>query len=109
MRRERQEKSSPLLPHMSAKNHFMARAFDSDSWLVCSDIIWESKHHTCPGYATIVDNHGTVVLSSKPNETQLLTWTIPIGSLSTKKKKRVTGNLDLVRLLSDALDPKKII
>ncbi len=89
------EKSSPILPYMQDKNHFITRAFDTNCWLVCSDIVWDSDKHICQGHAVILDSNGTIVKVSHPFESQLLIYDIPMSDLRKPKKKRVYGRDDL--------------
>ncbi len=97
---EKTEKSASFL---ESNAHFITRAFDTNCWLVCSDIVWESDTHTCPGYATILCGEGRVVVASEPFKTRLLTYAIPMEGLLKPKKKRFFGNRTLTELLCDTL------
>lgn len=77
----------------------ISRAFDNQCWFIASDIVWdEDDFQVCQGYATILDDYGQVVAQSQPFQEVLLTYTIPIESLTDEKsikKTRRHGNPEL--------------
>jgi len=94
---------SPMLPHLSEKQHLTARAFDSNCWLICSDVVIDTPPFICPGSATIIDSNGSVHLSTRPFQTELISMTIDVPNLNLPRKKRWNGSPHLAKQLAHHL------
>lgn len=98
---------SPMADHLANKNHFIARAFDTNCWLICSDVTIDTATHTCPGSACILDGNGTIHRLSSPYETTLLIHRIDLEPLSKNKKRRFYGHLELATQLGKLMIESK--
>lgn len=98
-------KDDQMVHFLHLKNHFIARAFDNDCWLICSDIIWnENDLNTCPGYSCIVSRDGNLVAQGLPFTENLISYAIPLNSLNSQKKGRFLGNPELFKFVKITYD-----
>ncbi|MBA3535947.1 MAG: carbon-nitrogen hydrolase family protein [Tatlockia sp.] len=69
-----------MLSYLNRKSHFIARAFENECWLACSDITLENDgEFVCPGSATILDKNGEVVCLSNHLEKCCYSTTSPLN------------------------------
>jgi len=94
-----------MLNFLNSKSHFIARAFENESWFAASDIVWEDDgKYICPGSATIFNKNGEMVSVSIPFSESLLQYQIPLGMLRDDSweqthYRRMLGNPDLREIL----------
>jgi predicted amidohydrolase len=99
----RVQQDARMLHYLHRKNHFIARAFDNQCWLVCSDIVWDQQDgQTCPGYSCILNNNGDVLTTAEPFTETLLTYFIPIKNLLEKIPVRLLGTPDLFEIVKNS-------
>lgn len=103
------KRDSKLLQYLDRKSHFIARAFENECWLICSDIIWhDDGDYICPGAATILDKNGEIKCQSEPYTDMLITYDIPQKCLrntqwSHKHEQRLLGNRELNNIMFDII------
>ena len=105
----RVRKDPHMLERLSKRNHFITRAYDNQCWFICSDIIWdqENSDETCPGYACVLDDNGSIMAVAPPYTETMLTYSIPITKLTnTARKKRLIGTPDLFDLVKEAYEQR---
>ncbi len=101
----RVRKDPIMLDRLSKRSHFITRAYDTQCWFICSDIVWdqEDSDETCPGYTCILDDNGSIMAVASPYTETMLTYSIPIKKLqNTTRKKRLIGTPDLFDILKGA-------
>lgn len=89
---------------MFRREHFVARAFDNYCWFVASDIIWDENDEVCPGFTCILNDGGEFVTKVEYFQEALISYSIPLASLSETKKARLLGNSELFEILSKAYE-----
>jgi predicted amidohydrolase len=91
----------PLLTTPSPYNHFTARAFENDLYLVTADIVWnDDGKDVCPGFSRIHDRNGTEIAKLKPFEEGFLIHEVQKRDLYPRKTRRIFGDPKLFDILS---------
>ncbi|MBY0462789.1 MAG: carbon-nitrogen hydrolase family protein [Alphaproteobacteria bacterium] len=97
-------RQSPMVHHLTSKNHFITRATENYVWLVVSDTIIDEENYTCPGSSCIVDPNGYIVASSQILTPNLLFYNLPSSSFNPEKQaKRIHGNKELNDILKSLI------
>ena len=104
----RVKRDSRMLYYLNLKSHFVARAFENDCWFISSDITYDSKTETCPGYTGIFNRLGQQVGSTLPYEEGIISYNIPITDLKDVKNKLI-GNEELNDIMNDAYKKRVLL
>ncbi len=98
-----------MVNYLLRKSHLVTRAFDSECWLIVSDIICDEKDRTCPGSTCIIDHDGEVVAKAQLFHEMILSYRIPLDILNCEAKLRLKGDNQLFEILSNSYKNNRII